>query len=284
MKIAVTTAGGQLGQAIIRNVKKEIGKENVIGIARTPEKALHLDVEIRKGDYNNREELGVALKDVQAVLLVSGLDAPEKRIVQHRNVIEAAKANKVQKIVYTSIIGDPGKTTFAPIIKSNRQTEDDIMTSGLDWVIGRNGLYIEPDLEYVAEYEKAGVISNSAGDGKCGYTSRAELGYAYANMLLNDQHHGHIYNLVGESISQAELAALINQVYGTKLAYQPISVEEFTSDRIAALGDFYGTVIGGIYEGIKNGAFDLPSDFKKATGRAHKSALVMIKEFKKDRQ
>jgi len=33
------------------------------------------------------------------------------------------------------------------------------------------------------------------------------------------------------------------------------------------LGDFIGTVIAGIYQGIKNGANDISSDFEKVTGR-----------------
>ena len=49
MKVAVTTASGKLGGEIIKNLISEIGAENVIGIARTPEKAIHLGVEIKKG-------------------------------------------------------------------------------------------------------------------------------------------------------------------------------------------------------------------------------------------
>lgn len=52
MKIAVTSASGQLGSAIAKQLIKEIGKDSVIGIARTPEKANHFGIEIRKGDYN----------------------------------------------------------------------------------------------------------------------------------------------------------------------------------------------------------------------------------------
>lgn len=62
------------------------------------------------------------------------MDNPQKRIQQHRNVIEAAKENGVQKIVYTSIVGDEVETAFSPIIKSNRQTENDVRESGLNWV------------------------------------------------------------------------------------------------------------------------------------------------------
>lgn len=280
MKIAVTSASGQLGSAIVRQLIQEIGKENVIGIVRTPEKAKHLDVEIRKGDYNNRQQFDEALQGVDAVLLVSGMDAPEKRIQQHRNVIEAAKQNGVKKIVYTSIVGNEEKTAFSPVVKSNRQTEKDIQASGLQWVIGRNGIYIEPDLEYLDHYIKDGEIRNCAGDGKCAYTSREELAAAYAHMLLHEKHNGQVYNLVGEPISQAALASYINEVYGTNLSYNAVSVEAYKEERTAALGEFLGTVIAGIYEGIQKGVNDVRSDFEKAAGRPHKNPIEMMEAVK----
>jgi NAD(P)H dehydrogenase (quinone) len=280
MKISVTTASGSLGSAVIKQLISDIGKENVIGIARTPEKARHLGIEIRKGDYNSREDFNNALKGIEAVLVVSGMDKPENRIIQHRNIIEAAKANKVRKIVYTSIIGGKKETTFSPIINSNRQTEKDISESGLDYVIGRNGLYIEPDLAYIENYVREGAIINCAGDGKTAYTNRDELAFAYSKMLREDKHNGQIFNLVGEGITQDQLADLINRVYQTKLTYRSIPVEDYLKERKEALGEFLGTIIAGIYSGIRNGDFDLPSDFQKAAGRAHKSALEMIKAYK----
>lgn len=280
MKIAVTSASGKLGASIVKHLINLIGKENVIGIARTVEKATYLGVEIRKGDYNRREDFNSALQGVDAVLLVSGMDEPQKRIQQHRNVIEAAKQNGVKKIVYTSIVGDEDKNAFSPIVQSNRQTEKDVQASGLQWVIGRNGIYIEPDLEYLDTYIKEGRIENCAGQGKCTYTSREELGYAYAKLLIEDKHNGQVYNLVGEPVTQSELAENINKVYGTNLIYNSVTVDNYAADRKAALGDFMGTVIAGIYEGIKAGANDVPSDYEKATGRAPKSLFEMISEFK----
>ncbi|WP_341222232.1 SDR family oxidoreductase [Polaribacter atrinae] len=280
MKIAVTSVSGQLGMSIAKHLIKEIGKENVIGIARTPEKAAHLDIEIRKGDYNNRNHFDAALQGVTTLLLVSGMDEPQKRIEQHRNVIEAAKANGVKKIVYTSIVGNAEKNAFSPIVQSNRQTELDVQNAGLDWVIGRNGIYIEPDLEYIDTYVKEGEIRNCAGNGKCTYTSRGELGYAYTKMLLESKHNGQIYNLVGTPITQTQLADYINQVYGTKLIYNGVSVEEYATERKKELGDFLGTVIAGIYEGIRNGVNNIPSDFEKATGRPHKAPLKIIEAIK----
>jgi len=117
MKVAVTTASGKLGITIIKALITEIGSDNVIGIARSPEKAKSFEVEIRKGDYNNKDEFLEALKEIEVVLIVSGMDHPDKRIGQHRNIIEAAKENGVRKIVYTSIVGKDGSSTLNLILK-----------------------------------------------------------------------------------------------------------------------------------------------------------------------
>ncbi len=50
-----------------------------------------------------------------------------------------------------------------------------------------------------------------------------------------------------------------------------MTVEEYCDDRIAELGEFLGTVITGIYEGIRNGASNSESHFAVAAGREHQS-------------
>lgn len=269
MKIAVTAASGQLGAAIVKATVALTSKQDVIALARTPSKAEHLGVKVRAGDYNQPEQLEQSLQSVDVLLLVSGMDAPDKRIGQHRNVINAAKKAGVKKIVYTSVQGAEENTAFSPVIQSNRQTEQDLKDSGLAWVIGRNGIYIEPDIEYIENYKKAGTITNCAGDGKCGYTSRGELGYAYAKMLSEDKHNGQTYNLHGQSLTQYQLADYLNQAFDTDLSYQPMSVEDYRKDRIEELGDFIGTVIAGIYQGIAEGKSDNPSQYAQAAGREH---------------
>ena len=271
MKIAVTAASGHLGKEIVKALIALHSKDDVIGLARTPENAKGLGIEIRPGDYNDKSAIEESLKSIDTLLLVSGMDDPEKRIEQHRNVINAAKKNGVKKIVYTSVQGAEEGTAFSPVIQSNRQTEQDVINSGLDWVIGRNGIYIEPDIEYIDTYKKAGKITNCAGDGKCGYTTRPELGYAYARMLSQDKHNGQTYNLHGEAITQYQLAEYLNSAFDTKLSYEPMSVEEYRKERIAELGDFIGSVIAGIYQGISEGKSVNPSHFYEAAGREHLS-------------
>ncbi|QDU44272.1 Quinone oxidoreductase 2 [Symmachiella dynata] len=270
-KYAVTAASGQLGSEIVKATIEAVGKDQVIGLARTPSNAESLDIEILPGDYDLPNDLENSLQGIDTVLLVSGMAAPEKRIGQHRNVIEAAKKAGVSKIVYTSVQGAEENTAFSPIIHSNRQTEADVRNSGLQWAIGRNGIYIEPDVEYIETYKQRGEIVNSAGDGKCGYTTRPELADAYARMLTESVHNGHTYNLHGEPLTQQQLADYLNDAFGTDLKYRAMSVADYREERIAELGEFMGSVIAGIYEGIRNGAANNESHFAIAAGRAHQS-------------
>lgn len=269
MTIAVTAVSGSLGREIAQALSRLSAGEPIIGLARSSDKAKDLDIEVRPGDYADREQLTKSLVGIDSLLLVSGMAPPDERIGQHRNVLNAARSAGVSKIVYTSIQGAEEGTDFSPVVRSNRQTEADIRASGLDWVIGRNGIYIEPDVEYIENYKARGEIANCAGNGKCGYTSRSELAHAYACLLTGPKHNGQTYNLHGQLITQAQLADYLNQTFGTELAYRPMSVSDYRKERIDELGDFLGPIIAGIYEGIRIGANDNPSDFEAATGRDH---------------
>lgn len=271
MTIAVTAVTGQLGAHIAKALVALDVYEPIIGLTRSPQKATGLGIEVRPGDYDQPDQLKTSLAGVETLLLVSGMDAPDARVQQHRNVINAARAADVKKIVYTSVQGAEEDTSFSRVIQSNRQTEADIRASGLDWVIGRNGIYIEPDVEYINSYRKSGEIANCAGDARCGYTTRSELAEAYAYMLTDARHNGHTYNLHGTALTQVELADHLNRAFGTTLTYRTMSVEDYKADRVAELGDFIGAVIAGIYQSIRDGALDNPSDFETATGRPHQS-------------
>jgi NAD(P)H dehydrogenase (quinone) len=271
MTIAVTAVSGQLGGAIARTLIANATGETIVGLARTPANVTDLGIDIRPGDYNQPDQLRASLAGVDTLLLVSGMDAPEARIQQHRNVIEAAKSAGAHKIVYTSIQGVEEGTAFSAVVQSNRQTETDVRASGLEYAIGRNGIYIEPDVDYIDSYKAKGEIANSAGNGKCGYTSRSELAHAYAHLLTSDDHNGQAVTLYGTPITQTQLAGYLNGAFATSLTYREMTPEDFIADRAAELGGFIGPIIGGIYEGIRQGIFDAPSDFEAVTGRPHQS-------------
>lgn len=271
MEVAVTAASGKLGSAIVRQLALQIGSEHIVGIARTPSKAEHLGISIKKGDYNSKTDFIEALRGIDVVMIVSGMDAPEKRIGQHRNIIQAASEAGVRKIVYSSIIGREGNSSFDAIVGSNRQTERDVRECGLQWSIGRNGLYMEPDVEYIDTYREEGRVANCAGKGLCSYTTRSELAYAYARMILKDDRNGQVYNLTGDPLTQQQLTSYLNSTFGSNLAYEEMTPEAYLALQKETNGEFLGAIIAGIYAKIRNGEFDVPSQFLAAAGRAHQT-------------
>lgn len=281
MKIAVTAASGQLGSSIIRQLIKEIGADHVVGLARTPANVKIEGIEVRKGDYSSNSDFEESLEGVDSVLIVVGNAHPDDRIGQHQNIIQAAKSNGVKKVVYTSIYGAEKGNAFSPIVNSNRQTEEDVRNSGLNWTIGRNGIYIEPDLEYIETYKKEGAIINCAADGKCCYTSRTELAEAYTRLLLDDPLNEGTYSFLGPAISQQELADKINEHFGLSIGFKNITADQYRKERQDELGEFLGGVITGIYVGIRDGKYDGVSNFEKVAGRPHKSVDEMMEEFKR---
>ena len=67
MKVAVTAASGRLGHAIIDALKEEIAPENIVGIARSPEKVSCPDIEKRSGDYHSVDDCTEALQGIDTV-------------------------------------------------------------------------------------------------------------------------------------------------------------------------------------------------------------------------
>ena len=289
MKVAVTAASGRLGHAILKVLIDEIGAENVVAIARSPEKVKLPAVEKRRGDYQSVDEIAAACAGIDVVIMISApVTIGTDRIAMHRNVIEGAKRAGVRKVVFTSVIGNDKEegTMFFATQKINRQAEYDLQESGMEWVVARNGLYLELDLNHIVRARESGVYENNAGDGRCGYLTIDELAYATAKLAADDKHTGRIYNLIGRTThTQAELVAMANQVFGMNVTYEVMSaednVERFMRDpAISSRGVEVARMLTGCFECIAVGAFDVESDFEAASGRPAKTTVEQMEEIR----
>lgn len=285
MNVAVTAASGGLGQAILKYLVEEIGADNVIAVARSPDKVGTPGIEVRSGDYQSVQEMTGAFSGIDTVVIISAPVGDWDRISMHRNVIEAARQAGVRKLLFTSVIGN-GKeedTWFWKTQQVNRQAESDMRESGLEWVVARNGLYLEKDLNHIVHAKGVGVYRNIVGDGRCGYISVDELAYATAKLAIDDHANGQVFNLVGEPLTQAGLVELANQIFGMDVRYEVISDEENITElmkdpKIAARGEKVAKMLTGCFQAVRTGAFDVDSDFERAAGRAVKPTLQMIRE------
>lgn len=286
-KVAVTAASGRLGHAVLAALCHEIGSDAVVAIARDPGKVELSGIEKRPGDYSSQTAFASALRDIDVMVLISAPVGPWDRVAMHRNVISSATEAGVRKLLFTSVIGNDRErdTWFWPTQSANRQTEADVQNSGMDWVIARNGLYLELDLAHILRAAATGVYQNNGGEGRCGYITIDELAFATAKLALDDQHNGRIYNLVGESKTQAELIGLANQVFGLNVVYQESSDQDnvrrlMRDPQIAARGEEVARMLTGCFQCMRTGAFDVASDYERAAGRPAKTTSQMMEEYR----
>ncbi len=104
--IALTGATGQLGHYVLQDLLKTVPASQIVAIVRNPAKAQALSqqgVVVRQAEYGDEAALTAALQGVDKLLLISSSEVGQ-RAVQHRNVINAAKAAGVTFIAYTSLL------------------------------------------------------------------------------------------------------------------------------------------------------------------------------------
>lgn len=284
MKIAVTAASGRLGHAMLRQLSAGPGAGSVVAVARNPGRVTVPGVETRAGDYQSPDSMHSAFRGIDTAVMISApVAGSSDRIRLHRNAIEAARQAGVRRVLLTSIIGNGGEmdTLFSATQEINRQAEVDLRASGLEWVIGRNALYLELDLIQMRKAQDTGVYSNPAGAGRCPYLTIDEIAFAYARLAADEGQAGQTYNITGETLSQTELLAQVCEVFGLDVRYEVLEDDACIAKFRALMperGEAVARMLTGCFQSIRAGAFDVPSHFEVATGRPAKSVRVMLEE------
>ena len=284
MTIAVTASSGRLGHAVLHALTAGPAAGKVVAVARNPERVQVSGIEKRTGDYRVPDSLRTALWGIDTVVMISAPVAEgSERISLHRNVIGAARDAGVRRVIFTSIIGNGAEmnTLFGPTQQVNRQTEDDLRASGLEWIIGRNALYLELDLVQMLKGRDKGVYRNPAGAGRCPYLTVAEIAAAYANLAVDRSHAGQTYNITGEALTQAELLGHTCAVFGCDVRYEVLDDEACMANLRALMperGEGVARMLTGCFQSIRAGAFDVPSHYLAAAGRPARGIRDMMQD------
>ena len=270
-KIAVTGSTGHLGRLAIDEVLSlGVPADRVVAFARGLGKAKDLidkGVEVRSADYTKPETLEAALDGVERLLLVSSNEVGQ-RYAQHRNVIEAAKKAGVRFIAYTSLL--KADTSGMALAEEHRATEELIRSSGIPYVILRNGWYIENYTENLGPVLEHGTLLGSAGDGRVSAATRADYAAAAAAVLAADGHENKIYELGGDNaFTLAELASAVGTAVGRSISYTDLPESDYAKALTAAgLPEAYANVLADSDRGIERGELYTESDdLRKLIGR-----------------
>ncbi len=268
--IAITGATGQLGQLVIAALLKSVPASQIVAVVRNPAKADALaqqGVVVRQGDYGDEAALTRALDGVEKLLLISSSEVGQ-RAVQHRNVINAAKAAGVGFIAYTSVLH--ADTSPLGLAAEHIETENMLAASGIPYALLRNGWYSENYLASAPPALEHGVFLGAAGDGKIASATREDYAAAAAKVISEEGHAGKVYELAGDTAwTLSELAAELSKQSGKNVVYQNLSEADYASAlRGVGLPDAFANLLADSDTGAsKGGLFDDSHTLSKLIGR-----------------
>ena len=164
MSIVVTGATGQLGRHVVEALlERSVPAQEIVATGRSIEKLADFaarGVQVKAMDYADPASVAAALTGAAKVLLISGSEVGQ-RVEQHRTVIEAAKAEGVELLAYTSIAN--ADTTGMLLAAEHQATETILRESGVPFVLLRNGWYLENYTDQLPGTLAQGAIAGSAG-------------------------------------------------------------------------------------------------------------------------
>jgi NAD(P)H dehydrogenase (quinone) len=119
----------------------------LIALTRTPDKLADFaakGVELRAASFDDAASLPAAFSGAQRALIIStdSLDRPGRRLEQHTNAIEAAKASGVEHLVYTSLT-HTGPSSLVGLAPDHWATEGALRDSELAYTVLRNNMYTD---------------------------------------------------------------------------------------------------------------------------------------------
>lgn len=172
------------------------------------------------------------------LFMVSAAESP-MREQEHLTLVQAASEAGVKHIVYLSFAQAALDSTFT-LARTHAVTENAIRQTNMRYTFLRDNFYSEM-MATIANAD--GIIAGPADNGRVACVSQRDVAQAAANIIANiacgNHHHDNqIYTLTGsQSLSFAEIAAVLTEITGKPHCYHNETVEEAFASRKAEYPD-----------------------------------------------
>lgn len=230
-KILLNGVDGNFGSKAAKILLERWPHEDLIFTAPA-EKGLEaykdLGVELRVADFNDEEGLVKAFAGADTMVLISMPFVGPKRRAAQKSALDAAVKAKVNKLVYTSIVGAGEKDIDTYEVNDHVWFEAYVKQQPIHYLFLRDSQYAEAMVSnYINAYENTGnVLANNMGSGKMAYISRDDCAEAAACAAMSDWTDRVIDVNGAEPLTIGEYIAIANEVTGHDVKYVEIDDEQ----------------------------------------------------------
>lgn len=249
IKVLVTGATGKQGGALARELVAK--GHDVRGLTRDVNapaaKALAAEgIEPVAGDFDDAGSLRAAMKGSDQVFLMGtpySAGGPELEIRQGFAAVDAAKAEGVGRVVYTSV-GSADQATGIPHFDSKFVVERHLRTSGVPFVIVAP-VYFMDNLFSPWGKPNNGVVAMAMPAGrKFQQVSVRDLGRFYALVTERQDLTGERIDVAGDELTGQEMTDIIARASGKALSYfeVPIAAIRAGSEDSALMFEYFDRV------------------------------------------
>lgn len=255
--ILVTGASGNVGGQALRTLLSQgFSAAGMVRSARRAE-ALPSGISVRIASYDDPTSLLRAFDGVSTLLFISS-DGDGRNVLRHHaNVIDAAAAQRVSSIIFTSIIDVDSASPFyyAPVY---RDAERRMAECGINLTILRCGLYSDFILDsWIKPALDVGILSLPVGAAQVAPISRIDVALAVASVASSPARHaGKTYELTGrEALSFRDLAELGGKTFGLPLEFVPCSPADYLQRTWMELEDPWPHAFSSLCRSVAEGRY-----------------------------
>ncbi len=185
MRVLVVGGTGTVGSEVARQLLERGFTAKVL--TRSAEKAGALRFEASVGDLGKPDTLPAAFENAEGAFVLAPLGRDETK--HALNAVEAARAARVSRLVYMSVVMPPGSETI-PHFASKIPVEEAVRRSGMSWAVLRPNNFFQNDLVARDAIVRDGVYPYPIGSRGLNRVDVRDIAEAAVNAFARPELHG----------------------------------------------------------------------------------------------